>query len=43
MSKTLYMIKLGALFASLVVLAAPARAEENPAVVDACATQPAGH
>ena len=35
MNKTLYMIKLGALFASLVVLAAPARAEENPAVVDA--------
>ena len=35
MSKTLYTIKLGVLIASLVVLAAPARAEENPAVVDA--------
>ena len=35
MNKALYRIKLGALFASLVVLAAPARAEENPAVVDA--------
>ena len=35
MSKTLYTIKLGVLIASLVVLASPARAEENPAVVDA--------
>ncbi|MHB0975122.1 MAG: rhodanese-like domain-containing protein [Thiobacillus sp.] len=35
MNKILYMIKLGALLAGLVVLAAPARAEVNPAVVDA--------
>lgn len=35
MRKTHYMIKLGVMWASLTLLAAPARAEENPAVVDA--------